>query len=50
MGNLEKSGGVLQLTLKISILMGMEDKPLEVIQGAQNSAEAEMLCGGMSIW
>ncbi len=25
--------------------MGMEDKPLETIYEAQNSAEAEMLCG-----
>jgi hypothetical protein len=25
--------------------MGMEDKPLEVIYEAQNSAEAELLCG-----
>ena len=33
------------MMLKTSILMGMEDKPLEVIYEAQNSAEAEMLCG-----
>jgi hypothetical protein len=31
--------------LKTSILMGMEDKPLEVVYQAQNSAEAEMICG-----
>lgn len=31
--------------LKISILMGMKDKPLEVIYQAQNSAEADMLRG-----
>jgi len=41
----EKSGGILQLRLKTSILMGMEDKPLEVVYQAQNSAEAEMICG-----
>ena len=33
------------MTLKTSILMGMEDKPLEVVYQAQNSAEAEMICG-----
>lgn len=35
----------MQLMLKTSILMGMEDKPLEVVYQAQNSAEAEMICG-----
>jgi len=35
----------LLLILKISMLTGMEEKPLEVIYQAQNSAEAEMLCG-----
>lgn len=35
----------LLLMLKISILMGMEEKPLGVICQAQNSAEAEMLRG-----
>ena len=35
----------MQLTPKTSILIGMEDKPLEVIYQAQNSAEEEMICG-----